>query len=249
MRIWIFSDLHLTDSKSSLYQAFLKTLSEPNRADDVVVFSGDIFDLLIGASAYFQEKFSGFFTAVNALHARGVKLHYIEGNHDFHLRELFSEQMKFHDDAVILEDASFQPAKKIYIAHGDLVDTNDYSYLRLRGFLRSGPIQRLSKTLPGKWIENLGNVFSRNLEQKADEIPEHWSQTKQAELRKVFRAFAKAKHEAGCDFVALGHCHDLDQIEPYYFNMGYPPVHQQYLFYESQANPASLKRVRFLGLN
>jgi hypothetical protein len=38
----------------------------------------------------------------------------------------------------------------------------------------------------------------------------------------------------------LGHCHDLDQVEPYYFNMGYPPVHRQYLFYHD-----GLKRMTF----
>jgi len=253
MRVWIFSDLHLTDSSSSLYQAFLKTLEQPTYSDDVVVFSGDLFDLLVGDSVYFRRKFEGFFTAVETLANRGVQLHYIEGNHDFHLRKLFQTAIRFHEEEVVLEDHSQVPSQKIYIAHGDLVDQEDHGYLKLRAFLRGTPIRVLSSLLPGRLIDAIGAAVSRPLSQKADELPEQWSVEKRERLRKVFRAFAKAKHEAGCDFVVLGHCHDLDSVPSYYFNMGYPPVHLQYLFYgpvSGASDPApgaknTLRRVSF----
>ena len=240
MRAWVFSDLHLTDSNSSLYRSFLKTLETPSRPDDVVVFSGDLFDLMVGDSDYFRRKFAGFFKAVERLAASGVQVHYIEGNHDFHLRKLFQTAVRFHDESVVLEDRSHSKPVKIYIAHGDLVDEDDTGYLRLRAFLRATPIRVLSSILPGSMIEKIGFAVSRPLHQKADEIPEMWSPEKREHLRKVFREFAKSKHRDGNDFVILGHCHDLDSVEPYYFNMGYPPVHQQYLYYEN-----TLKRVAF----
>jgi UDP-2,3-diacylglucosamine hydrolase len=232
MRVWIYSDLHLKTSDSWLYQALMASLKDPSGPGDVVVFSGDIFDLLVGGSDYFKLKYQSFFAAVSRLAEKGVELHYIEGNHDFHLRELFPRAMKFHEESVVLSDDAFVPSKKIYIAHGDLVDQADQSYLLLRGLLRSKPIEKLSSFLPGKIIDFIGETFSRPLAQKADEVPERWSSEKQAHLREVFREFAAQKHASGIDFVVLGHCHDLDQVEPYYFNMGYPPLHKQFLFYD-----------------
>jgi UDP-2,3-diacylglucosamine hydrolase len=247
MRVWIFSDLHLTDSSSALYHSFLKTLTVPSQPDDVVVFSGDLFDLLVGDSLYFRRKFKGFFEAVEILANRGVQLHYIEGNHDFHIRKLFQTAIRFHEEEVVLEDHSQATPQKIYIAHGDLVDRGDQGYLRLRALLRSTPIRILSGVLPGKWIEAIGNSFSRPLEQKAHEVPESGSPEERDRLRSVFRKFAKTKHDSGFAFVVLGHCHDLDSLPPYYFNMGYPPVHRQYLFYGPLDSGAQseLRRVSF----
>ena len=230
MRVWIFSDLHLTNSGSSLYRAFLKTLAIPSDSNDVIVFSGDIFDLMVGNSSYFKEKFGEFFEAVTRLSLASVGVHYIEGNHDFHLRDLFPSSVIFHEDSVVLEDKAMSPPQKLYIAHGDLVDKEDQQYLRLRRFFRSKPIQVLSRILPGQWIERIGSRLSRPADQKARDLPESWDPEKRAKLRVTFRKFA---HQKGNDFVILGHCHDLDQLEPYYFNMGYPPVHGKYLYYET----------------
>jgi UDP-2,3-diacylglucosamine hydrolase len=247
MRVWIFSDLHLTNSSSALYQAFLKTLEEPKFSDDVVVFSGDLFDLLVGDSTYFRRKFAGFFVAVENLAKLGVQLHYIEGNHDFHLRKLFQTAIRFHEEAVVLEDHSGSKPKRIYIAHGDLVDQEDHSYLKLRKFLRGNPIRVLSHWIPGSFVQSIGDFLSRSLAEKAHDLPDAWPAEKRERLREVFRKFAAEKHRAGNDFVVLGHCHDLDAVPPYYFNMGYPPVHQQYLFYGPTPDhaEASLRRIVF----
>jgi UDP-2,3-diacylglucosamine hydrolase len=240
MRLWIFSDLHLTDSASPLYLSFLRILHEPTTLNDCVVFSGDIFDLLVGDSPYFHDKFQGFFMAIERLASLGVKLHYIEGNHDFHLRKHFPPAVHFHEESVVIKDLTHEPAKRIYIAHGDLVDQADTSYLKLRKILRAKPVEVLSGLIPGRLIDKIGNVFSRPLSRKSGDLPEYWPSERREKLRAVFHQFAKQKRDEGYDYIVLGHCHDLDQVAPYYFNMGYPLVHGQYLFYHD-----GLKRMTF----
>ena len=65
-------------------------------------------------------------------------------------------------------------------------------------------------------------------------------------MRSVFREFAEEKKRQGFDFVILGHCHDLDDLQPFYFNMGYPPVHRQFLYWSAESN--SVKRRDFSGI-
>ena len=234
MRLWVFSDLHITHSHSSLYTSFLKELEEPRNTDDHVVFAGDIFDLVVGDSSHFQKKFSVFFTRVRELSRHGVQLYYIEGNHDFHIQNLFKEsKIRFENEEVILSADTASGKKMIYIAHGDLVDEEDTQYLSLRKFFRSLPLKKLTQWAPGRLVEWVGKSISRPLSQKANEIPDFWPEHERNHLRGIFRGFAAEKKRQGFDYVILGHCHDLDDVKPFYWNMGYPPVHRQYLYYDS----------------
>ena len=248
MRVWIFSDLHLTNSESPLYQSLLEVLREPSDGNDCVVFSGDLFDLLVGNSSYFKRKFSLFFDSLQALTKKGVRVFYIEGNHDFNLSSLFPKKVRFEEEAVILQDE--RAFKRIYIAHGDLVDESDEEYLKLRRFLRSRFARSLIHFLPGVLIEQVGFHYSRPDAQKIQDLPENWSEEQRRNLRSIYRNFAEGKLRQGFDYVILGHCHDLDEIKPFYFNMGYPPVHRQFLFYESFAQNGKelLKRRNFPGV-
>ncbi len=226
MRLWIFSDLHLTEADSPLYRSLIRVISEAQNAQDHLVFAGDIFDLMVGSSSFYQKKYAQFFLALNEAILRGARIHYIEGNHDFHLRKLFPNQVQFEDEAIVLTDLSQGKPKKIYIAHGDLVDQGDHAYLKLRNHLRSKPVQLLSRILPGEIIEKIGMTFSRSLDEKARDGA-------RSGVRETFRRFAEEKHQSGFDRIVLGHCHDFDSVPPYYFNMGYPPVQNQYLYYDT----------------
>jgi UDP-2,3-diacylglucosamine hydrolase len=214
---------------------------------DVVVFAGDIFDLMVGNSSFYRTKYSAFFDRVARLADLGVSLHYIEGNHDFHLSDLFPASVQFHPESVELTLSS---GKRAYIAHGDLADPSDTGYLRLRGFFRSTAIFALSRVLPGRVIEGLSRVLSRDETLKAADLPDHWPVAERDRLRAVYRTFAAQQKRQGFDFVVLGHCHDLDEEGGFYWNMGYPPVHRQFLYWESPLTQEkdSLIRRNFLGI-
>jgi UDP-2,3-diacylglucosamine hydrolase len=236
-QIWIFSDLHLSSPDSPLYRSFLDTLNEPQSAADAVVFAGDIFDLFVGNSSYFIHKHSEFLNALQRLSAKGVSLYYIQGNHDFHLDRAFEGlSVKILDSELILG--------KIYIAHGDLVDQEDRGYLILRKLFRSSFIQHLSHLLPGGIVKMIGESMSRSHDQKQKDLAKTYSEA--PPVRKIFRQFAEQKKAEGFEFVILGHCHDFDDLNPFYFNMGYPPVHRQYLHWSADSN--SVKRRKFTGI-
>ena len=236
-RLWVFSDLHLSDPTSSLYQSFLTALQEPDSAQDVVVFAGDIFEIFVGNSSYFRQKHNVFFKTLKILNQKKVRLYYIEGNHDFHLSAAFS------DDSVKVIDSELVLGK-IYIAHGDLVDESDVSYLRLRKFFRSQTVKKIVDLIPGTDVEWISELMSRTPEQKGFDVPKASGEIPR--VRSIYRNFAEEKKRQGFDFVILGHCHDLDDLQPFYFNMGYPPVHRQFLFYSAESN-SFIRRV-FSGI-
>jgi len=226
-RIWVFSDLHLSDPQSPLYRSFLTVLNEPETALDVVVFAGDIFELLVGSSLYFKQKYESFFKTVEMLYQKNVQLFYIQGNHDFHLASIFPKgSVKIVDSELVLG--------KIYIAHGDLVDQTDRGYLLLRKIFRSWGIQKLVELISGRTVEYIGESIARTHEQKEKDLSNDLVGV--SRVRPIYRAFAEAKKSQGFDFIILGHCHDLDDLQPFYFNMGYPPVHRQFLFYSIESN-------------
>lgn len=236
-RIWVFSDLHLTDPDSSMYRALIEALDEPDSSADAVVFAGDIFELFVGNSPYFTSKNATFFKSLEKLAAKGVALFYIQGNHDFHLETAFAGlPVKILDAELILG--------KIYIAHGDLVDPNDQGYLALRKLFRSNFTRTLAHLLPGAVLKWIGETISRSHEQKERDLASDPAQVPR--VRPVYRKFAEEKNSQGFDFVILGHCHDLDDLQPFYFNMGYPPVHRQFLYWSAESN--SFKRRDFSGI-
>ncbi len=250
-RVWIFSDLHLTCLDSPFGRSFLRTLDEPARSGDAVILAGDIFELLIGSSIRFQNRFAPFFQKIEALIARGVRVDYIEGNHDFHLRGLFPDAVRIHGDAVDLDVRGASGATlRIRIEHGDLVDREDRAYLKMRALFRSPFAQKLVAALPGSAIEAAGALLARSVDQKNADLPETMPEADRSRLRSKFRNHAQALHHQGADFVVLGHCHDLDEWGGFYWNMGYPPAHRQFLYYEAgpDGSKDSIKRRNFLGI-
>jgi UDP-2,3-diacylglucosamine hydrolase len=250
-RVYLFSDLHLTDFDQPLAKAFLYALSEPGEPTDAVVLAGDIFEVLIGNSSHFHQKYAPFLNAVRTLISKGVSVFYIEGNHDFHLGDFLPAEVVLSEDHLRLNLATASGKERsVWIAHGDLVDQGDHSYLRMRALFRSAPFRGLIRVLSGFMIEKIAGRISRDAHRKSSELPEGWSEEKRSRLRSVFRGYAESIHRQGSDFVVLGHCHDLDAWGGFYWNMGYPPVHRQYLVYDSSLNVGkeSIERRNFLGI-
>lgn len=244
LRVWVFSDLHLSSPQEPLYRSLLRVLEEPQNGDDAVVFAGDIFDLLVGDSDHYRIKHRDFLESLERLLRKGVRVFYIEGNHDFHLAGLLPRGVRFESEAVCLEVGVSDRVRRLYVAHGDLVDLTDRGYLRLRRFFRSSPLRWLAHSLPGKGIDLIATQWSRSPDRKVQDLPEHWSASDRDVLRSRYREFAARVRARGFDGVILGHCHDLDSEGGYYFNMGYPPVHRQYLICPDPENSGEEMIVR-----
>lgn len=236
MKLLVLSDLHIRDASDPLYARLLHVLGSHSEPQDVVVLAGDIFDLFVGDKAIFRARYRAFLELLANLSARGVQVHYIEGNHDFQLSGVFARLgVLLHDAEVTLKLGD----RTLYVAHGDLADRSDWAYLASRVFYRSGFFRIFVRILPGAFIDWLGRTLSRLSRNRKPLLPAELPIERRERLRRVYRSFAAEKISAGADFVVMGHCHDLDEMEfqvagrhGHYANMGYPRAHGSYLVWQ-----------------
>lgn len=229
--LYILSDLHIESESDPLYTDLIRFVCGLDR-EDVVVFAGDVFDVFLGNKRLFKDRYQTFIAELRSQASLGIQFHYIEGNHDFYLYDTFPSVpgIKIHVREAVIEIAG----KRILIAHGDLVDRTDVSYLALRAAFRSPIIKRLFWVLPDTWVDAFGkrsSRMSRTIKDKSDGFCYGLDG-----LRKKYRNYAIDQMKQGYDFVVLGHCHDLDEIsvkigdrQCQYINVGYPRIHRSIL--------------------
>jgi UDP-2,3-diacylglucosamine hydrolase len=233
MRLLVVSDLHIWGPEDPLYHSLLGLVREQAKPGDTLVLAGDVFDLFVGDKKVFLERYSGFFEALTQATAQGVKIHYIEGNHDFLMKRTLARagvQVYPHDVSIELG------GKRFFVGHGDLVDKSDYGYRALRMFFRSPLIRVFVKVAPGEWIDRIGQSSSQRSRAAKPRLPSELPLERIELVRKAFRNYACERMVEGYDYVVLGHCHDLDQMRfsvdgrpGQYVNVGYPRVHGSFL--------------------
>ena len=61
-------------------------------ASSYIIFLGDIFDLMVGKQVEYYSLYQDFFDSIKYLVRKKKKVIFIEGNHDFHLGNLFKDK-------------------------------------------------------------------------------------------------------------------------------------------------------------
>lgn len=162
------SDVHLTEPHSKRYGAFLHLLDRVLSDNEVeaLFLVGDIFDLWLGDRKVFIDRHPEVLKKITEI-AKIKKIHYFEGNHDFQLGKMWKKMGVL----VYPAEHSFQlNGKNVLVSHGDLLDKEDKSYLRLRWFLRTPLAVMLIKTLPHFILTKVGEALSTT-EQKEASTP------------------------------------------------------------------------------
>jgi UDP-2,3-diacylglucosamine hydrolase len=223
MKIAVFSDLHLPAHESPMETRFVQFLQKCREVHKVheIWFLGDVFDLLVGNFSFWQERHSKFFAELSALKDAGVRCLWFEGNHDFSFGKTLQRfGVETIDEQVIREIPSAKgKTKKVFLAHGDLVNTSDTAYLRWRRATRNKVLRWLLDKAPESFAQHqllpiaqgLSKVSRMQLRDNHD-----W-------LRQLYRDFAQAKFDAGVDGVFLGHNHISDlwvEKQKFYLNLG-----------------------------
>lgn len=238
MQLLVLSDLHIRADSDPVYFALIRVIRDQAQPGDIVVLAGDIFDLFVGGKRLFLKRYAEFVEAVRHALAKGVRIHYIEGNHDFQLRRAFKDLQNFevHPHHMTLDLAG----KRFLIEHGDTVDRTDYGYLTLRTIFRSLPLRALIRAVPGEVVDVIGKNFSKLSQKTKPRVPTHLPILRMERVRKVFRSYAAEKLTQGFDFVIMGHCHDLDEMRfqidgrsGHYMNVGYPRNHRSFVYWET----------------
>ena len=84
MKISVISDVHVHPTRGS-GEAILKSFCENETVinSDYVIFLGDIFDLLVFNFDEYLDIYEKSIESINKLSEKGVKIFFVEGNHDF----------------------------------------------------------------------------------------------------------------------------------------------------------------------
>ncbi|HTZ40172.1 MAG TPA: UDP-2,3-diacylglucosamine diphosphatase [Syntrophales bacterium] len=197
MKAVFFSDAHLrngNDEGSTILRSFLRSVS---RSGDHLFVVGDLFDFWFSKDGVTYPGFQPIIDELKDLTAGGVQIHLFEGNHDFYLADYFTGDLgiEVFTDAAVLE----MEGKRIYVAHGDMVDERDRGYRFLRRLLRSRLFYGLQRMLPLSLLWRLAK--------RSSEASKEYLAKPQEGLASKMETFALQEFQKGMDAVILGHCH------------------------------------------
>jgi len=138
---------HMADRRGCLLLDLVERLSSDV---EVLVLNGDIFDFCFGDAAYFRRKFRPLGEALEATVRRGIRVVFVEGNHEVHMDRSGWAGVEF----VLAKDfaLTLRGGERIKITHGDLI-TDDPLYRAFRGLVKSQFARRAASYLPGSWLD------------------------------------------------------------------------------------------------
>jgi UDP-2,3-diacylglucosamine hydrolase len=199
MRAIFIADAHLKKPDDLNYRTLCSFLQSITGNTDLLVIAGDFFEFWLGDS---PEAFPHYHEALESLKAvsrAGARIVYIEGNHDFHLgayfRHVFSAEV-YPDETAIEVDG-----RRIYLCHGDLINSNDYSYMALRFIFRNPLTRLLAKVVPCSFPAWVAKRLGDHSKGKHTTVAEKW------DASGLIREFARKKLAEGFDLVVTAHYH------------------------------------------
>jgi UDP-2,3-diacylglucosamine hydrolase len=232
-REWIFlSDAHFTAENRQNQDRLIRFLEMERENLSTLVLLGDLFEFWFGFKGYVYREYLPILEQLKSLKRRGVRIKYVEGNHDFCLGPFFEEELRAEVYAEEMEETL--GGKRVYIAHGDRVNPRDYEYRLFRGALKN----RVSYAVM-RWA---GPELSMKVAKRLSARSRTRNYCRSPAHIPIFRGFAMNKFRDGIDVVILGHSHypehvleRIDGREKAYFNVGDWITFFSYLRYSPRA--------------
>src|SRR5258706_690872 len=196
------ADAHLTrdDPEVGAFVAFLRSGA---KGASILCILGDLFNIWLGKPKFALPHHIEILEALEGLRRDGVRLLYIEGNRDFHLRRthLGKPFDEVSEDPLTVAYAG----RRFCAAHGDAINQEDRQYLAWKAFSKSTPVYGAFSLLPGSWGMALGESLERKL---AGTNLKHKSRFPTEQCV----GFAKKILEKGSEALVLGHFHEERRI-------------------------------------
>ncbi|MDD2732410.1 MAG: UDP-2,3-diacylglucosamine diphosphatase [Desulfuromonadaceae bacterium] len=199
MRAIFIADAHLASPEALNFRLLLRFLGELEGKLDTLYIVGDLFDFWLGFPSHPFIQYDEVLDALDRLVLRGCKLVYFEGNHDFHLGDIFSQRL--HAEIHSGPSIETVQGKRLYICHGDQINREDHGYLLLRFLLRMSIVAAGVKHFPPAWAEKIRKVLQKR--SRAGYLVK----TSRWDYRQILLDFAGTVRKYGCDGLVVGHFH------------------------------------------
>ncbi len=169
----------------------------PQNLTDIYII-GDLFDFWIEYRYAIRSDYFSVLCCLKRLIDRGVKVHYLAGNHDFALGPFLKENIGINIYHNSLE-VQIQ-GKNAYLFHGDGLIKRDIGYRILKKILRNPLNQRIYKLLHPDLGVTIGSFFSGSSRK-------YLRKTLSESFIKEYREHARKYLETGKDLVVFAHTH------------------------------------------
>lgn len=203
MKAYFISDAHLSCDKTAeeaRKQEMLHRFFQMIEDDASHLFIvGDLFDFWFEYKYVISKGNFDFLYEMKRLSEKGIKIHYLAGNHDFALGSFFPNILKIN---VWPEEYAFElNGKKFFLFHGDGVAKRDVGYKILRRILRNKFNQKIFC-----WIHpDIGYPLARFV---SGSSRKYTNQKNDKRDESDYIEFAENKFKQGYDFVMMGHRHN-----------------------------------------
>jgi UDP-2,3-diacylglucosamine hydrolase len=167
--------------------------------DGCVLFMlGDIFDFYFEYRSVVCKRFFDLFAALTECRRRGVKMHFIGGNHDYWVGDFITQDLGI----TVHENESLVSAqgRKIVCAHGDLVMPRDTGYKILRMIIRNRLVIGISRWIHPDIMDAIARGVasgSRSINKKPQDVT----------AQEVTRIARRDFFSRGNDIFVMGHVH------------------------------------------
>ena len=154
------SDIHLGRVDDVRGRLLLDVIARIDpTSTEAFVLNGDVFDFCFGESAFYREKFRALGDALSGLAAKGVRVIFVEGNHEFHMTRVGWQGVEI----IAVRDfiLTLKSGARIVIMHGDLL-ADDPWYRRFRALVKSRFAATLAKLIPGALFDALTMKYARH---------------------------------------------------------------------------------------
>jgi UDP-2,3-diacylglucosamine hydrolase len=253
MKFVAISDVHVKQSNDQAENLLIDFLNNANVSNaDGIFLLGDIFDLMIGPHSQYFSRFERFFSTIKRLLEKGVRIYYVEGNHDFHLKKLYDNFFKINnhiDRALFKMDKEFivnDSGRTLHLSHGDDIEIDNPNYRIFKNVVTSYPLTLYANHLmPYFLITKVGeksSELSRKKNNKRYSRSEDLTPVKEKFRLSAELFFKKTR----VDLIICGHSHVQDHYKSSlgfeYVNNGYAQHSQTYICIEN--GEVSFKKIK-----
>jgi len=229
---WLFvSDAHLTPGDTARQGELARFLLDFPGLTHLCI-NGDLLDFFFGFRSREMAGFDTILTALGGLTARGVTLHYVEGNHDFCLGSRFAARYgaQIHPEGTALTLGDQQ----VWVEHGDRANPEEHLEHLFRWLFRTRAAHLLAELVGPAPLQRFGRWLDRAT------TGAHY--TTRDTAHPCFRDYAARRIGAGYDVVILGHAHvpgdetvERDGRRGRYLNSGDWLAHRSYITWDAAA--------------